>query len=538
MRWYGIYFDYPYTNFIWDESYNISYLFDLILQKTFLVNPPSSTYPTLLPLFLLPLAALRLIYLGIVNGIHSIDGLKQYLIINGFGQVYIMARWLSVFFGTATVYLIYAIINKVTKRKDTALYTALVYSFSLVPVYLSHWGKHHITMVFFVILSLYLSLWYEESKNKKYFYFSVLAAAAAFSVHYIGITAIIFPFWSWWLNKKNFDLKLIVKNILIYLAIVLIFYLTNFYGIKKMVVDIMSYYYAANNWQGIIPTGRWERFYYVWRDSLLIEPVFISLFFLFFWKYKKIIKQNILWSYLFIGIGFNYLLMITIVVGAHLSRWLLTFISLVVAIAAANLFDWLRDKNWHKSVKILLAGLVVIPSIYFSVHWLGLLNKNTSLEALEWLNTNVKNDEYVYSFMVEFAAPLSVDSMKWNYDHNSRFKLQRKVQYVLENPVEFKNKPGLNVMYDDYNNRYQELAGVKTKYLIISGGKNLDIEKVRTEVSKYHRLLLIKSFYPTDNQAILEKGLDNEYLNSPEKLTTLFYLNKSGPLLDVYKVLD
>jgi len=538
VRWYGIYFDYPYTNFIWDESYNISYLFDLILQKTFLVYPPSSTYPTLLPLLLAPLVALRLIYLALSNGIHTVSGLEQYLIVNGFGQVYIVARWLSVAFGTATVYLIYAIINKVSRKRSTALYTALVYSFSLVPLYLSHWGKHHVTMVFFVILCLYLSLWFEETKKHKYFYLAVLAAAAAFSVHYIGITAIIFPLWAWWLNRKNFPAKLLLKNALIYLAIIAVFYLSNFFGIKKMVVDIVSLYYAPNNWQGIVPTGPGERFYYVFRDSFYIEPVFIALFFLFFWRYKKIIKQNILWSYLFIGLGFNYLLMITVVVGAHLSRWLLTFISLAVAIAAANLFGWLRERNWRKAIKILIAVLILVPNIYISVHWLSLLKNNTALEALQWLNNHTNKDEYVYSFMVEFAAPLTVESMKWNYDHNSRFKLERKVQYVLANPDQFKNKPGLNLMYDDYNNRYQDLAGSQTKYVIISGGNFTELNHLKDQISQYHQLELAQSFYPSSDKFILDKGIDNDYLNSPEKWSTLFHLSKSGSFIDIYKIID
>ncbi len=535
-RLYGIYFDYPYTDFIWDETYSISYLFDLLTQKTVLVNPPSSTYPTLLPFLLAPVFVLRLGYIALMNGLHSIAELKNFIVMNGLGQIHIISRWYSVFFGTATVYLVYGIIRRIYRKRSVALYTALVYSFSLVPVYLSHWGKHHATMVFFVILSLLFVIIFEEKKVKKYVYFSMFAAAAAFSVHYIGATAVVFPFWAWWSNRRDFNNKEIIKCILFFGGIGAFFYLSNFYGVKSMLHQIIFDYYAKNDWGGIVPTGRWERFYYVFRDSFMIEPIFTALFFALGLKFKRLIKNNRLWGYIFAGLLFNYLLMITIIVGAHLSRWLLTFITLITLVSASLFYNWLLERSWRKEIKIFLAIIFILPNVYFTIHWLGLLRNNTALEAEAWLENNVKKDEYIYSFMISFNAPLSLESMEWNYHNNDRFRNMRKIVLVLENKERFRDKKGLAIMYDDRNNRYDNLAGEKTKYIIADGGSIKDLEKTRRELEKYHALELVRSFYPTENIEITNEGLDNDYLNSPEKLSTLYHLDKSGPFIDIYKV--
>ena len=193
IRWYGIYFDYPYgINFIGDELYNIVFIINKIQEKNLFAG--SSPYPTLLLFLYAPVLILRILYFALKEGIFSIDQLKGFLVSGGMGQVYILVRWCSVFFGTATIFLIYKIYKLIFKHKFSFYYASLVYAFSLIPVFLAHWGKVHSSMVFFLVLSLFFILKFERDKALKYFYWSLIFSACALSVHYIGISAVIFPF--------------------------------------------------------------------------------------------------------------------------------------------------------------------------------------------------------------------------------------------------------------------------------------------------------------------------------------------------------
>ena len=186
VRFYGIYFDYPYrAEYVWDEFYQMKYLLNVINEKSLFAK--SSGDPVLLAFLYFPILILRIIYISFREGIFNIVELKNYLIANGMGQIYIIIRWYSVFFGTATVYLIYKIYKLIFKHKFSYYYAALVYSFSLIPVFLSHWGKTHSAIVFFLILSLFFILKFEKERKTKYFYWSTVAAACSFSVQIIGL---------------------------------------------------------------------------------------------------------------------------------------------------------------------------------------------------------------------------------------------------------------------------------------------------------------------------------------------------------------
>lgn len=535
FRFKGIYFDYPdTTTFIWDESYNIAYLIDVIEQKRLIVNPASSIYPTFLPFLLAPTFCFRILYLAWQNGLHSAGEIKDFLIGGGIGQIYIIARWYSVFFGTATVYLVYKIYRVIFSNKLSAYYASLVYAVSLLPVFISHWGKHHAVLVFFILLSLYYSLRFEETKKTRNFYLSVLSAAFAVSTHYIGVAAVVFPALALWQNKKDISLKTFFQSAAIYSVIVACFYGANFYGFIHMIKEMISAYYIPNG-GAIVPTGKLERFYYAFRDSFNIEPVFIGLFFLMLAIKFKVWWRNRLIRYLLAGMIFYYFLMITIIVGPHISRWLLVFISLAMPLAAAALVEFFYEKKINTYVASAILVSLIIPNIFFSWHWVNMVNNFTSLEASGWITENSTKEDVIYSFTENFRLPFSYEAAVWNYEHNAKYKLQRKTKYIVDHPEKFKNS-GSNLMYDNGNNRYKDLAGNNTKYVIISFGDIAERDSMVDNLKKYHSLELLKSFYPTADQKILTDGLDNDYINSPEKITTLLKLEKTGPLFEIYKI--
>ena len=531
FRWYGIYFDYPRTNFIWDETYDMSYLMNLLEEKKLFSDNFTSSYPLLLPILYFPITLLRMIYIALINGLDSASAFKNHIIEYGIGKIYIVSRWYAVFFGTATVLLIYKIYRHIFNHKLSAYYAALAYTFSLIPVFLSHWGKHHSAMVFFFTMSLFFILKFEQSKKQKFFYLSAFAAALSFSTHYIGISAAIFPFCGYIFNRQILNLKSFLKGLSLYSCVALFFYLLNYKGVAWMFKEMNTNYYGANSYGGIVPTGAVERFYYVFRDSFMLEPIFVSLFaILIIFGLKKLIK-NKLTRYILAGLAFNYFLMITIIVGPRMTRWFLIFITLSTPLAAGYFAEYLLSKKIKKIAVYSALALMLIPSIFFSVRWLMILRHNTYVEAGEWIENNVAKDQIVYSFDNVLYAPLSYKAAVWNRDFNKMTDL-KKMNYIIENKEHFQSK-GVNLMYDKNYGRYEELAGPNTKYILVGSEAKIDIPNVE----KFHKLELVKAFKPADNKEIEKRGLDTDYLNSPDNWKGILKLEKSGPFIYIYKIL-
>jgi len=545
LRVYGIYFDYPYgVNFIWDEIFSVSYLLDIFEYKTLFTSMPYQ-YPLLLPLLYLPGLILRIIYIALIHGLTSINELKNYLVMSGMGQIYIIVRWYSVLFGTATIYLIYRIYSLIAKSKFSAYFSSLVYTISFIPVFMAHWGKAHIIMTFFLVWSLYFVLKFEQEKKIKYWYWSVVMSACSWSIHYLGISAIIFPILSLVINRKEFIWKIIIKSILIYSVFILTFYLINFRGLQGIWGNNAGYL-LSTGFTGMYAIGQWERFYYVIRDSFLLDPIFISLFIIMVsLNFKKIIKDKLL-RYILIGLLFNYFIMSTLVAWPKMSRWLLVFNSLALPLGAFLLAEYLTAKNLKKVWLYFITIILLIPNIYFIGLWLNLLNNNTRLETSQWLQKNLKKSEVAYSFDMYLDAPLSYDAALWQRDNN-HLELSKKLQLIISHEKDFKDK-GIDLRYDFGYNRYQNLAGPDTKYIIIfyalsgeeKGWFNYTTRKTAYEIldniKKYHQLKLVKTYSPTDNQKLINSGVE-DYLNNPLSWSTLIHLNKSGSFYEIYQIL-
>jgi hypothetical protein len=545
IRIYGIGLGYPHNiNIIWDETNGMTYLLDIIQTRDFIGT--SSQYPVLLPLLYFPLLALRLLFLAVKEGFYSVVDLKNYLIEFGIGNIYIIIRWYGVFFGTATVYFIYKIYRIIFENKFSAYAAALTYSLSIVPVAMSHWGKTHNALVFFLVLSLYYILKFEKTKFLKYYYWSLVFSVLSFCSHYMGVSAFIFPFLGIIFNLDKFNFKKIIKSIFISLPLIAIFYGATWKGVVSMINNQLDNYYSKTGFSGLFEVGKFERFYYVFRDSFYIEPVFIFLFILLLlFNLKKYLKSKYE-RYVIIGIFFNYLLMITVIVGPGLSRWLLTFLVLSAPFAAGVVANYLWKKINHKYAVVAVI-LLLLPSFIFSLSWLKIVKNHTLIETSEWLQLNMNKKQAVYSFNYELMAPLSYEAALYSRNINNVYDSD-KVNYILEHKDKFENA-GINLFYDNAHNRYEELGGEKTEFLAIYywfSGESEERTMLTTKKSAYetldkirefHNIELVKIFYPSENKDLIKNGID-DYINNPRHWKTLLMLEKSGPFVEIYRVLN
>jgi len=526
LRFYGIYFDYPGgINHVWDETYNLMQLFDIIETKN-LFSSISSPYPALLTIMYIPVLAVRVLYLMLVNDLSSLADLKDFVIQNGMGSLYIIVRWYSVVFGTAAVFMIYKVFAYIYGEKRIASLTALTSTVSVIPVFLSHWGKSHSAMILFLLLALYYSLKYEKEKNSNHFFLSAFFAGCSISVHYIGLSAIIFPVLNLIFNYKEIGWKNIAKTSFIGLITILVFYGANFNGVKNMFVYVNTNYYAATNYSGLFQISLFDRLTYLFSDSWRIEPFLTSLAIVSILLGWRLFWSDKLLRYVIIGISFNYLLMITIIVGPDNVRWLAVFMSLSFPLSIAWLHHVLAGRKF-KHYAVIIPLFFLIPSLSYVIKWDLIVNRNTSVEAAEWAKSSIGNDEWLYSFSDNIDMPLSYESATWN-KQNNRYST-KKIEHIINNKTR-----GYNIAFDHGNGRFNDFGGLMTDYVLISSSHDFSKNYQLKRMELYHKLELIKSFQPRSDDATINIG---DQINNPNKFFDIFHFESGGHYIDIYKII-
>lgn len=549
VRMYGVSFDYPFgVNYIWDEIAGGTQIADILTKMSFFTDHVSG-YGFVLPLIYIPTFILRIVYLAVLNSLWTASAIKGFLISGGMGQLYISMRWLSVLFGTLNAYFIYKICFLAYEKKNVSLYTAFAYSIAILPVSLAHWGKVHTAMSFFFMLSLYFIIKFEKTKEIKNFYYSSAAAALSFSTHYIGLTAGIFPLMAFFLNRSVIDFKVLFRGLLIYFGLSAFFYGVNFRGVSIM--------FEANSGNGIAGMNKdstlWERISYPFLDLFWLDPILVSVSALSILANIKNIFTNKLLRYFLFGLANVYLLLSAFIAWPGMVRWLLVFMTLLlvlgISIMAQNIFD---SEKLKKRADLLLV-LLLIPSLLITFRWLYIFNTDTRTESISWMKENLERGRLIYSFETMFDPEISFKAASWDKENNRRDS--KKNDYIILNKELFMDK-GIDLIHDYENNRYEQLGGKDTGYIYMSYWKNTnklfrpngepkyyypdgsardEIKEKLVEISKYHEIELIKTFYPTTNSGLIFSGV-GDYLNNPVYFYDIFRLDKSGPFVEIYKV--
>jgi hypothetical protein len=373
-----------------------------------------------------------------------------------------------------------------------------------------------------------------------YFWASVATAAGAFCIHYIGITAGIFPLVGLWFNREQFMWKKVVSAAMLYGGIIVFFYVSNLLGIIAY-LESTGPYLGVPGHSGMAKVGMLDRFAYLFVDSFKLEPFLAVFVIILFFNLKRMMNDRF-FRYVFAGLCVNYLLMVIIIAWPEMTRWRALFVTLMLPFSAGLIMEHLLENKFKKTTIAVLVSLVLAPSMYISYHWLKLLNHNTRNDAVSWLEKNA-NGEAIYTFDRYIDPLLNYEAALWHRDNNA-MQLSKKLSYVIEHEEEFRNK-GLNLRYDHDANRYQDLAGTSTKYLFVSywtddkGGKYFwgnDIDVTLKEVSKYHNIELVKTFFPVPEGVTVRRSAE-DILNNPIYWYDITRLQKSGPFIEIYKVM-
>lgn len=531
LRVWGIYFDYPSgINFIWDEVYNLMHIFDIVETKDIFVT--GSPYPTLLTILYVPVLILRVVYLSFINGIHSLSAFKELLISGGMGQLYIIVRWYSVFFGVASTFLVYKISECIFKNRESAVYSALAYSISLVPVFLAHWGKVHMPMAFFLLLSLYFILIFEKTKKISYFYFSAIAGALSVSSHSFGIITSLFGVIAFMQNRDFITSKIFIKATSLYIFLVSFFYLSNYRGMFQLWNDNRTSL-VQNNYLGMSSVSFFERIIYIPRDAFLLDPILTSVSILVIVLSFRYLCRDKFFRYVLTGLLANFLLTITFVAWPKMTRWLLTFVTFTVILGPGLIYELLYRREYLKKYVNFIMILILLPSLLITVKWNSLLNSNTDILATRWLEKNTGAEEYIYTFE-DVYMPLSYKAAKWNKEFNKMDT--SKINYIINGCEKLeKCDGGYNLIYDRGSKRTELPKGLNFKYILSGIQSGMIDSRVQMFLGTTSPKVAIK-YYPTENLRLARTGLTNEYLNAPDNFIELMKLDMSGPFATIYEV--
>jgi 4-amino-4-deoxy-L-arabinose transferase-like glycosyltransferase len=432
LRLWGIGIGLPTADLVGDETFSISYILRVFATGnpfTQNVNP----YPIMLTIMHTPLVIAHLAFLWVWNGFNSVAELQTYLLVHGVSGLLFWPRIVSVFAGTATIFLVYRTLGLVFSRR-AAFFGALAATVSILPVSISHWGRAHSVLAFFIVASAYYALLCETRNSIKYFYLSVVASAAAFSTHYLGVSALIFPFLALLHIKSSWSQ--IARAVVLFLVIVVPAYAFNITGIIIMVRGTYQDYYLTNRFAGLSPIGPLERFYYVIRDLFDLDPVGVtvgSIGVLLLFIRKKITRPIVM---LLIGMGFIYIVQIVVVAARHQTRWLLPFDLFLLGVGVASfvdivLLDYVKGTRWKTFVMI----IVLLPGFVITLKWLLLLGTHTQVQVEQWMNEHRSESMFLYS---EYVNPLpTVGAATWNAEHNQRLRNSAKNAYVVAHPERF-----------------------------------------------------------------------------------------------------
>lgn len=539
LRVIGIFYSYPLT-VVSDETPTLLASLKMIGTHSLRPSFPGYYYPALLSYILSPFL---IIFLGIgrISGIFgSVEAMKEAVLLN-LGMFIPVARFMSVFFGTFSVYLVYKICQKVFNKR-VALLAAWFLAISYFHVSNSHFAQTWTTQTFFILLAFYYAfILYQKERSTCWNYvLSGLLVGLAFGINFVGIISYLWfipvhflknrdkGFVGIFIRNKNFWLM----NLFLLLTISLVYYL-NPYGLNNYfsrITDPSASAVAGSGYSSYKPFSLsfLKILYFYIKITLIQEPIFFGFALigsvLLWWRERVAFYFLIPWVVL-------YYLMISPLTGG-MTRYLLPAIPLMAIVAAKFTQIVLSRITKNKIVWICLVIIVSAYTLCLSVLLDSrMLKDDTRVLARNWILNNIssgaviKNEDLGESLNL-IENKQSIELIKENYP--ALFSTKRK--YLLNLPDEKYPSPSFFLSF------YLDTADLikKFDYVILSSFKKEDLDKEAAGVKETAEL--VKFFYPIKNASLLRGPLlpfdDSSF--GPRLLFS--YLDYNGPYIEIYKL--
>ncbi len=334
-------------------------------------------------------------------------------------MMFAIGRYMSIFFGILTIYLVY-IIGKRVYNKNIGLLSAFITAIMPLHIIDSHYMYFDMPLTFFFTLTLLISLKIYENPKLKWYILAGIVSALACGTKYYGGISLFFPLYAHIIRTLPTDKNLIFtslkiskntffdKKILIFLgSFVFSFFLTNPYLIlahKEAMEQIIgsvglagfsnfSLNSIVGSNEGIIK-GNNFLFYTILMTFALGIPLTISSIAGFFLNLVKINKKISILLFAFLS---YYILMS--LCYTKMENYLCPIIP-ILAIFSASIF-LLRNL-----ILRLVMVLVLFYTLLYSFGYVDIMaNKSTHLLSSRWIRENIPQESNIGVIKLYFYTP-------------------------------------------------------------------------------------------------------------------------------------
>lgn len=536
LRLVGILYGHPLA-LVNDETPTLAASLKMIGTSSLRANAFQYYYPAGLAYVFLPFLALYLVFARIFGIFGSIAEIKDIVLLN-IGYFAPVARFVSVILGTASVFLVYHISQRLFSHKKISLLAAWFLAINFFHVANSHYGQTWTAQSFFILLVLFWAVYfYQKEKISRYDYpLAGIFIGLAFSINFVGIISYVWFLLAHWLkNKGQKFVKIFIANknfwlanLVLLLMIALVYYLNPF-GLNNYFGRIFNDNPATNSYSFFSFTSLKILFSYL-KNGFLVEPLLFLLILpaaLILWRKHKI-------AFCFLIPWLIIYLLFLAPLTNPMVRYLLPTIPLM-SIVVAFFIHYLFEKFSAKiKIFIIIIFLLSLPSLFFSFLLdYRMTRQDTRLLAYSWVVNNIKSGSHIKNLDLGAEIPFVESKEIVSLVKEKLPELYSSKRKYLSS-LEEENYPDPNYAIINYPDLVA--ADYDFEYLIVSDfDKNNLINKTKPTAASQK---LIKHFYPSENSPLpIKSELElpfNLYSFNPWSL--FHFYDYYGPYIEIYEL--
>lgn len=546
----GIFYNYSISNTIGDESILMSATLKMIAEQSLRPDYPTMYHMPFGTYIYLPFFILLLVFLRVSGLFTSIEELRVFGIME-YEKFLPMARFISIFLGAISLYLVYKICERLFGSKFISLTASFLLATNLIFVQMSHFGKVWIVQIFITLVTFYFILVLhqkEHSSLRDYFYIALLTAAS-FGTHFIGVL-IYFPFLVvHYLKNKGQGFKRIFlinkyfwfTNLVIALLVLFVFYLNPYgfanYGLRSIEAasDILSesagvgegydFWLMFNNYGKVLfESGPAMAIIFV----LSLVPLFIQRRDLF---------------YIFSSFIFGYYIIMGPILGPTVGIngrgfYISPIIPFIAIVSAFGLYIFYKSNFLNKRIKIFLLAILFLFSAYTPILWdYKLIQPTTWVVAQNWIYSNLPSDARIINFDTAIPINENRESVEDAKTYTPNF-LTKKRGYLLSVSDDKYPKPNYYVLTpSNYRDGIpKEILDEGFDYALMIWWDRNRYEKVMADARIFNLKEdnLIKIFPEGADADTFSRDIDS----TRRPLYNLKKMDHVGPVIAIYKLRD
>ncbi|MBI2627853.1 MAG: glycosyltransferase family 39 protein [Candidatus Niyogibacteria bacterium] len=555
----GIFYNYSISNTIGEESILMAATLKMIAELSLRPNYPTMYHMPFGTYFYLPFFIVLLVFLRLSGLFASLEELKVFGITD-YEKLLPMARFISIFLGVASVYMVYRICEKLFNNKFISLVASFLLATNLIFVQMSHFGKVWIIQIFIVLLTFYfiVALYQKERPGFKDYFYPALLTAISFGVHFIGIL-IYLPFLTaHYLKNKEKKFREIfitnrnfwLSNLVIAIILLFIFYLNPYgfanYGLRSVAAAaaiIQESAGASGGYDFWLMFSNYGKVLFENGPALTIIFVF-SLIPLF-------LRRRDLF-FIFNSFIFGYYIIIGPILGPTIGIngrgfYISPIIPFMAVVSAFGIYVFYKSDLLGKrinpvrniisnGIKIFLLALVFLFSAYIPILWnYKLIQPSAWILAKDWIYNNLPSGVSIINLNTELPINENKESVEDTrvYTPNFFTKKQDYLSSVGDNQYP---KPNYYVLkFADYREGIPKAVLDRGfDYMVIEWWDQARYEKTMQDVRQLNleEINLIKIFPAGASSTTL--NMDMENIKNP--LINLRKIDHTGPVIAIYKL--